>query len=86
MSQLPSWKIIEEGGIMRLERAYKFKDFIAALAFTNKVGEIAEMEDHHPAILTEWGQVTLTWWTHTVKGLHLNDFIMAAKSDSVYAL
>jgi len=71
---------------MRLERAYKFKDFIAALAFTNKVGEIAEMEDHHPAILTEWGQVTLTWWTHTVKGLHLNDFIMAAKSDSVYAL
>lgn len=84
--QLPSWKIIEEGGIKHLERAYKFKDFNEALTFTNKVGELAEAEDHHPAIKTEWGRVTVTWWTHTIKGLHRNDFIMAAKSDVIYAL
>jgi len=84
MSQLSYWKIIEEGGLTQVERAYRFKDFIAALAFTNKVGELAEAEDHHPAIKTEWGRVTVTWWTHTIKGLHRNDFIMAAKSDAIY--
>lgn len=84
MQQLSSWKIVEEEGINQLERVYKFKNFIEALAFTNKIGELAEAEDHHPSIKTEWGQVTLTWWTHTVKGLHRNDFIMAAKSDEVY--
>lgn len=85
MLQLPGWKIIEVGGIKQLERVYKFKDFVEALAFTNKVGELAEAEDHHPGIKTEWGQVTVTWWTHTVKGLHRNDFIMAAKSDAAHA-
>ena len=55
-----------------------------ALAFTNKVGELAEAEDHHPAILTEWGLVTVTWWTHKVKGLHRNDLIMASKTDAAY--
>jgi len=83
--QLPSWKLIEEGGIKQLERAYMFKDFNEALAFTNEIGELAEAEDHHPAIKTEWGRVTVTWWTHTIKGLHRNDFIMAAKSDVIYA-
>ncbi len=71
-------------GIERLERVFKFRNFAEALAFSNKVGEIAEEEDHHPAILTEWGRVTVTWWTHKIKGLHRNDFIMAAKTDRVY--
>lgn len=84
MQQLSNWKIVEEQGIKQLERAYKFNNFIEALAFTNKVGELAEKEDHHPAIKTEWGKVMLKWWTHAVKGLHRNDFIMAAKSDEVY--
>ena len=81
--QLPNWEIIEVGGIQRLQRAFKFKDFNQALEFTNRVGELAEIEDHHPAILTEWGKVTVTWWTHKIKGLHRNDFIMAAKTDSL---
>jgi len=51
------------------------------MTFTNQVGEIAEAQGHHPAILTEWGKVTVTWWTHKIKGLHRNDFIMAAKTD-----
>jgi 4a-hydroxytetrahydrobiopterin dehydratase len=83
-TQFPEWSIVVEDGIKRLERAFKFKNFSEALAFTNKVGEIAEKEDHHPVLLTEWGMVTVTWWTHKIKGLHQNDFIMAAKTDRLY--
>ena len=82
--QLPDWMIVERDGVKRLERAYQFKNFGIALAFTNKVGELAEQEDHHPAILTEWGKVTVAWWTHKIRGLHRNDFIMAAKTDEAY--
>ena len=82
--QVVKWSVVEREGIERLERVFKFRNFAEALAFTNKVGEIAEEEDHHPAILTEWGGVTVTWWTHKIKGLHRNDFIMAAKTDRLY--
>ena len=82
--QIPEWQIVERENMKRLERVFKFKDFVQALAFTNKVGEIAEAEAHHPAILTEWGKVTVTWWTHKIKGLHRNDFIMAAKTDQLH--
>lgn len=83
--QVPDWQIQEHDHIKRLERVFKFKNFAEALQFTNGVGELAEAEDHHPALLTEWGKVTVTWWTHAVKGLHRNDFIMAAKTDELYA-
>jgi 4a-hydroxytetrahydrobiopterin dehydratase len=82
-SQVAGWEVVELEGIKRLRRVFEFKDFLQALAFTNQVGEIAEVEDHHPALLTEWGKVTVTWWTHVVKGLHKNDFIMAAKTDAL---
>lgn len=72
---------MEREGVKRLERVFKFKDFTEALKFTDRVGKIAEEEGHHPSILTEWGKVTVTWWTHKLKGLHRNDFIMAAKTD-----
>jgi 4a-hydroxytetrahydrobiopterin dehydratase len=81
---IPEWALLEREGEKRLERAFKFPDFAAALAFTNKVGEIAEFEGHHPALLTEWGKVTVSWWTHKIKGLHRNDFIMAAKTDQLF--
>ncbi len=74
----------EGDGIKRLERAFKFKNFAEALAFTNSVAKTAEEEAHHPAILTERGKVTVTWWTHKIKGPHQNDFIMAAKTDRAY--
>ena len=83
--EVADWQVVERDGIQMLERVFKFKNFEQALAFTNRVGELAEAEDHHPAILTEWGRVTVTWWTHKIKGLHRNDFIMAAKTDSIYA-
>jgi 4a-hydroxytetrahydrobiopterin dehydratase len=82
-AQVPDWQIGERDGIKRLERVFKFKNFAEALKFTNHVGVLAEEEGHHPAILTEWGRVTVTWWTHKIKGLHRNDFIMAAKTDNV---
>lgn len=82
--QVPDWRVIEVNGMRRLERVFTFKDFVAALAFTNLVGDLAEEEGHHPAILTEWGRVTVSWWTHKIKGLHRNDFIMAAKTDELF--
>ncbi|MBI1195712.1 MAG: 4a-hydroxytetrahydrobiopterin dehydratase [Gammaproteobacteria bacterium] len=82
--QVPEWTIVERDGIKRIERVYRFKNFLEAIAFTNAVGEIAEAEGHHPALLTEWGQVTVTWWSHKIRGLHRNDFIMAAKTDLAY--
>ena len=83
MPQIPEWTVVERDGIDRLERVYTFPNFVQALAFTNKVGNLAESEGHHPAILTEWGKVTVTWWTHKIRGLHRNDFIMAAKTDDL---
>ena len=82
--QTPDWKVIEVENVPRLERTFKFGNFAQALAFTNNVGELAEAEDHHPAIQTEWGRVTVTWWTHKIRGLHQNDFIMATKTDEIY--
>jgi 4a-hydroxytetrahydrobiopterin dehydratase len=90
MKQLTGWQITATGwqitavaGVNRLQKTYQFKNFEQALDFTNRVGEIAEAVNHHPAILTEWGQVTVTWWTHKIAGLHDNDFIMAAKTDEI---
>jgi 4a-hydroxytetrahydrobiopterin dehydratase len=82
--QVPNWQVIDVDGIKRLQRVFTFPNFVAALAFTNKVGELAEAAGHHPALLTEWGKTTVTWWTHKIRGLHRNDFIMAAKTDEVY--
>ncbi len=67
-----------------LERTFRFRDFAGALAFTARVGAEAEAQGHHPFLLTEWGRVTVTWWTHKIKGLHRNDFIMAARTDRLY--
>ena len=82
--EVPDWEITEQEGIKKLNRVFRFDDFAKALAFTNALGELAEEEDHHPALLTEWGRVTVTWWTHKIKGLHRNDFVMAAKADELY--
>ena len=85
LREIPDWALVECGGMLQLERIYRFPDFAAALAFTNRVGALAEEAGHHPAILTEWGRVTVTWWTHSIKGLHKTDFIMAARCDEVAA-
>ncbi len=83
LREIPAWRVVERDGVRRLERVVTFPDFAAALAFTNRVGAAAESEGHHPALLTEWGRVTVTWWTHAIGGLHRNDFIMAARTDAL---
>ena len=81
--QIPEWMLAEVDGIARLERVFRFSNFAQALKFTNRIGELAEQEGHHPAILTEWGKVTISLWTHKIRGLHRNDFVMAAKIDAL---
>ena len=73
----------EQAALLRLVRTFRVRTFADALALTQRVGELAESEGHHPAILTEWGKVTVSWWTHKIRGLHRNDFIMAAKTDAL---
>lgn len=66
-----------------LHRTYKFKDFVSAQSFANQLGSLAEEEGHHPAIMVEWGRVTVWWWSHAINGLHHNDFVMAAKTEDL---
>ena len=82
---VPDWELVEVDGVKRLRRRFAFADFAQALAFTDRVGSAAEQEGHHPALLTEWGGVTVEWWTHKIRGLHRNDFVMAAKTDELFA-
>lgn len=84
LPQVPEWTLVARDGIPQLQRIFKFKNYSQSLEFTNKVAAIAEEEDHHPLIILEWGRVTVQWWTHVVKGLHKNDFIMAAKTDGLF--
>lgn len=82
--QISEWQLKQVDGIQRLERVFKLKNYAEAVSFANKIAAIAEEEDHHPLIVLEWGRVTVQWWTHVVKGLHKNDFVMAAKSDEIF--
>jgi 4a-hydroxytetrahydrobiopterin dehydratase len=82
--QIPDWQVITEDSIPKLQRVFKFKNFKDAIAFTDAVGAATEAEGHHPRLTTEWGQVGVAWWTHKIKNLHKNDFIMAAKTDAIY--
>ena len=74
------WQVVDEH---HLERTFRFPDFRQALAFTNRVGELAEAEDHHPDLHLAWGKVTMQVWTHKIGGLSENDFILAAKADAL---
>jgi 4a-hydroxytetrahydrobiopterin dehydratase len=83
MREIPDWSVESRDGVMQLEKRFEFPDFARALAFTNEVGKLAESEGHHPKLTTEWGSVLVTWWSHKIKDLHRNDFIMAAKTDQL---
>ncbi len=85
LQKLPAWELIDAKGIAQLNRSYEFGNFSAALLFTQQVGALAQTANHHPTLLTQWGKVTVCWWTHTCKGLHINDFIMAARCDVIFA-
>ena len=78
--QVPEWQVVNEHHIVR---QFKFPDFKQALAFVNRVGELAETQGHHPDILLAWGKAEITLWTHKIDGLTESDFIMAAKIDGL---
>ncbi|PIE83206.1 MAG: pterin-4-alpha-carbinolamine dehydratase [Candidatus Contendobacter odensis] len=82
LAQAPDWVLLENG--TRLERRFKFKTFATALAFVNRVGDLAEIEGHHPDISFGWGYANVQFYTHKIGGLHENDFIMAAKVQELY--
>jgi 4a-hydroxytetrahydrobiopterin dehydratase len=82
--QVPEWELVNEDGIRKIQRTFRFRDFVQAVRFTGAVAEVAEAEAHHPRLVTEWGRVTVTWWTHKIRDLHRNDFIMSAKADDLF--
>jgi len=85
LNEIPDWKLVEVKGVKRLKRVIRVKGWRPAIDLTNRIADLADEADHHPAILTEWGKVTVMWWTHAIKGLHRNDFVMAAKVDALLA-
>lgn len=85
IQQLGEWRVIEKKDVQQLLREYRFRNFVEALTFANRVGELAEQENHHPCVCIEWGKARVGWWTHSLSGLFTNDFIMAARCDELYA-
>lgn len=86
MLNVPAWKRMFHEGVEKLMREFHFVEFKDAFEFSYKIASLAERENHHPSIMTEWGKVTVYWWTHKINGLHENDFIMAAKTDVIAKL
>lgn len=85
LKQIPEWQVVTIDAVQRLNRSFKFKNFQQALSFTNQVGALAEAEQHHPELITAWGKVQVSWWTHKISGLHHNDFVMAAKTGRLFS-
>lgn len=82
--EIPDWEVKTVDGVDRLVRSYSFKNFAEALAFTNRIGAIAEEAGHHPKLVTEWGRCEVSWWSHEMGGLHRNDYILAARTDKAF--
>lgn len=83
---IPDWRTVVVEGVPRLERTFKTKTYPQALEISQRIGDMAENEGHHPVILIKARSVTVTWWTHAIRWLHRNDFIMAAKTDEIAAM
>lgn len=83
LDRSPGWVLTPREGMPVISRRYAFANFAEALAFTNRVGALAESRDHHPEIVTEWGAVTVSWWSHKIRGLHELDFVMARACDQL---
>ena len=81
LKDLEGW-LIDRSDISKLSKTFRFSNYVSTLNFVNLIAELSE--DHHPKITIEWGKVSLEWWSHKIKGLHMNDFICAAKSDQIF--
>ena len=83
LNELDGW-IIDSTDISKLIKEFKLNNYEQSIRFANLIATLAESQDHHPKITLEWGSVSLEWWSHNIKGLHINDFICAAKSDEIF--
>jgi 4a-hydroxytetrahydrobiopterin dehydratase len=86
LMQTVGWDVVKVDGVERLQRTYFFPDPSDAVAFSRFLSAMADEADHHPFLVAEDNRLTVIWWTHSIKGLHLNDFIMAARSDEAFGL
>lgn len=84
LQSLPGWQVSQFENMDTLEKTYRFANFVSAMEFTQQIAALAESENHHPRLVTEWGKVSVRWWTHKINGLHLNDLICAAKTEQLY--
>ncbi|WP_025563968.1 4a-hydroxytetrahydrobiopterin dehydratase [Psychromonas sp. SP041] len=83
-TQFNDWSLIEDKGVGKLSCEFVTKRYSNSIRFTNQVAALAESVNHHPLIIVEYGMVTVQWWSHNIKGLHQNDFIMAAKTSALF--
>ena len=83
MQFIPSWTLNNREFPHRLTREFMFKNFKDAVKFSVKIAELADEQDHDPKLIIEWCKVSIFWWTHSIKGIHLNDLIMAAKANAL---
>jgi 4a-hydroxytetrahydrobiopterin dehydratase len=83
LSQLDGWSLEEEAGHQEISKGFKFRNFVEAVDFVNRITPVAEAEGHHPDLEVSWGRVRVLLWTHAAGGLTENDFILAAKIDSL---
>ncbi|MGQ0645078.1 MAG: 4a-hydroxytetrahydrobiopterin dehydratase [Elusimicrobiota bacterium] len=85
LEEVPDWRLERGGdGVPRIRRSFSFDNFHDAARFAEKLGEICDRVNHHPVITLEYGKAAIAWWSHNIKGLHKNDFIMAAKTDALF--
>jgi 4a-hydroxytetrahydrobiopterin dehydratase len=80
----PGWQLVNEVGINQLTQTFLTKNYTRSMLFTNSVATLADTVNHHPKMIVEYGSVTVVWWSHNIKGLHKNDFIMAAKTSELF--
>ena len=84
MVSFTEWQLVEVDGIQQIQATFKTQNFENSVAFTNLLAQVSDHENHHPRIILEYSSVTVEWWSHSIKGLHKNDFIMAAKTEDIY--
>lgn len=84
LTQLTDWQVINDGGINKLQQCFNTKNYKNSLVFTNAVAQLADSVNHHPLLIVEYATVTVCWWSHNIKGLHQNDFILAAKTSLLF--
>ena len=83
---LEGWQVVTENNTQKLTRIFNTKKYANSMSFTNRIAELAETINHHPLLIVEYASVTVVWWSHEIKGLHKTDFIMAAKTDTLFTL